>query len=69
MARKKSIKRAKPVVEKEYFEWVKVTDPVTGKKKKTKVKIIKYKTKHTSVDSDENKDEFIESINSRVRQI
>lgn len=33
-------------IEKEYFEEVELTDPITGKRFKQKVKIIRYKTQN-----------------------
>jgi hypothetical protein len=52
-------KRKDRRVEREYSDWVEVTDPVTGKKIKQKVKITRYKpkgdgfTKRTTITEEE----------------
>jgi len=64
--RKKVVKKTEPAVEKEYYEEVEIIDSKTGKKKKIKVKIIRYESRQGSSDIDESKDEMIDSINSKV---
>lgn len=63
----KTIRIKQPLIEKEYYDSFTIKDPKTGKKIVKKVKIIRYESRDVGPDLDENKDEMVESINSRVK--
>lgn len=60
--KEKKVKEITLVVEKEYWETIKFKDPVSGKLRKQKVKIVRYKQPNTLPADIEEKDPLLEKI-------